>query len=112
MKLYAVRNQDGQYFRAKGYGGYGNSWVNELEKAKLYSKIGQARSRVTWWYNAYPEYGICEIVELEAVVVETYKEDQRIADEKKKKSRAEKNRLIKKARQDLQKAQAVLEGLE
>ena len=99
MKLYAVRNQEGKYFRAKGYGGYGNSWVKELEKAKLYSKLAQARSRVTWWYNAYPDYGICDIVVLEAKIHTVFGcEDKRIAEEKRKKSRAEKNRQIKKAR--------------
>ena len=38
IKLYAVRNKKGFWFRAKGYGGHGNSWVESLNDAKLYTK--------------------------------------------------------------------------
>ena len=30
MKLYVVRNKQGKYFRAIGYGGYGSNWVDTL----------------------------------------------------------------------------------
>jgi hypothetical protein len=65
FQLYGVKNQDGQYFRAKGYGGYGKSWVENAENAKLYSKIGQAKARVTFWTQNYPEYGVPSIVVFE-----------------------------------------------
>ena len=42
MKLYAVRSKDGKYFRAKGYGGYGESWVDDIKNARLYKKLSQA----------------------------------------------------------------------
>lgn len=64
LTMYAVRNQEGKFFRAKGYGGYGNTWVDDLKKAKIYPRIGQARSRVTFFANTYPQYGIPDLVEL------------------------------------------------
>lgn len=63
FKIYAVRNQEGKFFRAKGYGGYGETWVDDINKAKTYTKIGQARSRVTWFSNNYPKYGNPDIIE-------------------------------------------------
>ncbi len=65
MKLYAVRNKEGKYFRAIGYGGYGRSWVETLEKAKFYSKIGQAKARVTYFFKSGPEFGCPEILEFD-----------------------------------------------
>lgn len=63
MNLYVVRNRDGQFFRAKGFGGGGESWVKELEKAKFYAKLGQAKSRVTFFTKEYPKYGCPDILE-------------------------------------------------
>ena len=56
MNLYVVVNSDGQFFRSKGFGGYGKTWVAELEKARFYTKLGQAKSRVTWFAREYPEF--------------------------------------------------------
>lgn len=63
MNLYVVRNREGQFFRAKGFGGGGQSWVKELEKAKFYAKLGQAKSRVTFFTKEYPNYGCPDILE-------------------------------------------------
>ncbi len=49
FKVYVLRNRYGKFFRAKGYGGYGKSWVDDIKKARLYANIGQARSRVTFF---------------------------------------------------------------
>ncbi len=65
MFLYVVRNKEGKFFRSKGFGGYGQTWVTELEKAKFYPKVGQAKSRVTFFAGAYPQYGICDIIVFE-----------------------------------------------
>lgn len=75
MNLYVVRNQKGQYFRSKGRSGYGKSWVTELDKAKFYGTIGQARSRVTFFYKSNPELGCPQILqfsldEKEAIVID------------------------------------------
>ena len=63
FKMYAVRNREGKWLRTKGFNGVGESWVKDIEKAKIYPRIGPAKSQVTWWAKAYPEYGIPEIVE-------------------------------------------------
>lgn len=63
MNLYVVRNKEGKYFRAVGYGGGGDSWVDTLEKAKFYARIGQAKSRVTYFFKNWPAYGCPEILE-------------------------------------------------
>jgi hypothetical protein len=62
MKIYVVQSQDGKYFRNIGYGGYGKSWRDKLEDAKFYTKIGQAKARVTFWFKNHPEYGCPKIV--------------------------------------------------
>ena len=66
LSLYAVRSKDGKYFKNIGYSGSSGrkSWVDSLDKARIYAKIGQARSRVTWWSEHYPEYGTPELIEL------------------------------------------------
>ena len=46
--MYAVRNRDGQYFRAKGYGGSGESWIEGLARARIYPRPGPARQVVTF----------------------------------------------------------------
>lgn len=65
MKVYIVKNQSNQYFRAKGRSGYGSSWVPELERAKIYTKIGQAKSRVTYFYKDNPKLGCPVLLEFE-----------------------------------------------
>lgn len=62
-KFYIVRNQEGKFFRAKGYKGGGDSWVDDLGKCRVYNRIGPARSIVTWWTRTYPKFGIPDIVE-------------------------------------------------
>lgn len=66
FKFYIVRNQEGKFFRAKGFNGYGDTWTADPTLAKVYQKIGQARSRVTFFANNYPEYGVPEILEMTA----------------------------------------------
>jgi len=79
LKFYIVRNQSGQYYRAKGYGGYGSSWVDDIEKAKVYGRIGPARSQVTFWTSNYPKYGAPVIIELHAIEGKVLDETERVA---------------------------------
>ena len=62
IELYIIRNQEGKFFRSVGYHGYGKSWVDDIVDAKIYLKIGPARSRCTWWTIEYPDYGIPDII--------------------------------------------------
>lgn len=71
LTLYIVVNSKGQFFRAKGYEGSGQSWVDDINKARLYSKLSPARSVVTF-YSKNPKlpgpdifklsFGSCEIM--------------------------------------------------
>lgn len=63
MKLYVVRSKDGKFLRSKGYGGSGNNWVDALEKAKFFPKLGTAKAQVTFWFRTYPQFGCPEILE-------------------------------------------------
>lgn len=64
LKFYAIRSKDGKWFRAKGYNGHGDNWVDSVSKAKIYTKIGAARGQITWWANNYPQFGIPNLIEL------------------------------------------------
>lgn len=118
LTLYAVRNREGKWFRSKGYGGYGPSWVDDVNKAKLYSKLGQARARVTFWYNTYPEYGIPDIVvfkaEIAKVINEKNRQEEKLEKKQTSKKRAEVRRrkwAFEDAQRRLAEAQADLENL-
>lgn len=51
LTVYAVRNEAGEWMRSVGYGGGSRHWVADIADAKLYTKLGQARGRVTFWAN-------------------------------------------------------------
>ena len=68
MKLYVVRNKEGKFFRNIGYGGHGGNWQQTIDKAKFYTKIGQAKSRVTYFFREYPKFGCPEILEFDISV--------------------------------------------
>lgn len=112
LKLYIVRNSEGKYFRSKGYGGYGETWVDDINKAKIYGKIGQARSRVSWFYNNYPEYGVAEILELSNFTATTIKEEDRVLKQKRKKETAKLNRNKLAAQRKVELAQQQLKEAE
>lgn len=65
MKLYFVRNKEGKFFRSIGYGGTGANWVEGLDKAKFYTKVGQAKSRCTYFAGHYPQFGVPEVLEFD-----------------------------------------------
>lgn len=93
FKLYVVRNAEGMFFRAKGYGGSGESWVDSLDRAKIYGRIGPARGVVTWYANNVKDYPVPTLVEIpinteQFVVLD---ESQRIAKSQERK-RTEKGR--------------------
>lgn len=119
LKLYLVRNNDGKYFRSKGYGGYGSSWVDSIEDAKFYTKESTAKGRVTWWAKNYPAYGVPEIVVLEAVIADVKKQEERVKKAKDKeqylkdtKHIREEKRKIRDAKKELEKAEERLRQLE
>lgn len=78
LELFIVMNEQGKFFRAKGYGGYGDTWTDSIKKAKSYGSIGQARSRVTWFANNYPAYPAPVIVKFFIGSFEILDEKERV----------------------------------
>lgn len=62
FELYVVRNKEGKFFRRKGYGGYGDTWVEGIATARIYANIRGARTIVAFFANKYPQFGVPEIV--------------------------------------------------
>jgi len=54
VTFYLVVNHDGLFFWAKGFGGYGNSWVSDVSQARVYTKLGNARRIVTFFAKSNP----------------------------------------------------------
>ena len=105
LTLYAIKSKDEKYFRAKGYGGYGKSWVDDINKARLYTTISPAKAQVTFWANNYPEYGIPTIVVIEGKIVSELKQDKRVEKNKETEKRRMENRRKLQAKRLLKKVQ-------
>lgn len=116
--VYVVRNSSGQFFRAKGYGGGGDTWVNDINKAKIYGKIGGARGTITWFANNYPNYPTPELIKLTVTGMEVIDETERVRKAKEKKAKAEAERqkanaerALKDAEENFKRAKNTLDRL-
>lgn len=109
LKLYAVRNSEGQWFHRKGYGGYGNTWVEKFSQARIYTRIGHARAIVSFFANNYKGYPPPELVCLHVGEIEVIDETERVEKAKRKKEAEEERREIAIREYNLQKAQQDLE---
>jgi hypothetical protein len=100
LLVYIVRNQEGKYCRTKGYGGYGSTWVDDILKAKVYTKLSGARTRVGYFANAWPQYGVPSIIKLTVTEVEVLDESDRVskAREDKRKKEATREATIQRAK--------------
>lgn len=78
LNFYAVRNRDGKWFRSKGLYGSGNSWVENLIQAKIYSTPGPAKSQITFWAKNYPEFGVPDLVRITTGVCEYLDQTERV----------------------------------
>lgn len=76
--LYAVRNEKGQWFRRKGYGGSGDTWVDDFAKARIYSRIGPARGVISFFANNYTDYPAPQLIQLEINKLTVLDEKSRI----------------------------------
>ncbi len=64
VKVYAVQDREGKFFRAKGYGGSGDSWTDDPKKARLYLKQSPASRIVSYFAQHHPTYGVPSLVEI------------------------------------------------
>lgn len=105
LVLYAVRNSSGQFFRAKGYSGRGATWVNDINKAKIYGGTGGARGVITWFANNFPEYPIPELIKLTVTQMEVMDETARVKKTQERKLKAEEAKKARRAKYELEQAQ-------
>lgn len=116
IKLYVVRTQDGKYVRSGGaYGGPSRKIiVDKIEQAKIYTKIGQAKTRITTLFQRWPDFGCCSLVELNItnVKVISMEEDTKKRVEQIKKSNLRKEIKYKQNQLDRLKAKLTEEELE
>lgn len=64
MKIYLVRNKQGKFFRPVGQSGGRENWTS-VDRAKIYPKVGPAKSIITWWFSNYPKFGCPELLEFD-----------------------------------------------
>lgn len=109
LVLYAVRNSSGQFFRAKGYSGSGATWVDDINKAKIYGGTGGARGVITWFANHFPKYPTPELIKLTVTEMEVMDETARIKKAQERKLKAEKEKEARNAKYELERAQRNLD---
>lgn len=109
IKFYAVRNKDGKWFRRKGYGGYGETWVDDLKSARIYNKPGPARAQISFFYNNWPDYDIADLVEFSVGSFEIIDERDRVLGVKKKKEEEARKYKIQARQREVEMAKAKLE---
>jgi hypothetical protein len=88
LKMYAVRNKEGKWFRRKGYGGYGSTWTDDLKLARIYGKTGGPRGVISWFANTYPEYGVPDLVIFKMSDMEVVDESERVQKQARRKELA------------------------
>jgi len=108
--VYAVRNSNNEWFRAKGYGGYGKSWVSALDQAKIFTKISQARRTVTYFANNNPsKLPTPQLVEFKVLENKVIDESGRIAKAILKKEKDRTQQAQRSAKYALDSAQRALD---
>lgn len=106
LALYVVKNKEGKFFRRKGYGGGGSSWVDDVATARFYVKIAGARAIVGFYAGNYPQFGIPDIVKLTVSEVEVLDESERVKKQQEKKKKAVETAEVRQKQYELNRAQA------
>ena len=117
LKFYMVINSEGKFFRAKGRNGYGDSWVDDPKKARVYNKIGPAKAAATF-FSRSNEYPVPNLIEFSPGEITIIDQAKRIAKLKQKEAvieakRAEKRKIdnLNKAKNELYKAKQTVDKL-
>jgi hypothetical protein len=107
--LYAVQNTDGQWFRRKGYGGYGKTWVSDFSNARIYTKIGPARGVITFFATHYKDHDAPKLVQLCVGEIKEIDETDRIKKSIRNKEISEAKREVRRRNQEMELAQKQLQ---
>ena len=110
IAFYVVQNAEGKFFRRKGYGGSGETWVESFGKARVWTNITGAKSTVTFFANHYPKYPPPKIIKLTVGDVEVIDETERLAAMKLKKQKQKETQKVREAKQKLNKAKEDFEN--
>lgn len=112
LTVYVVRNTAGEFMRSVGYGGGGKHWVEKVQDAKLYTRLGQARGRVTFWANTYPDKEPPVIVAFRMSLTDArvLEEDERVAKAKLRKATEKAECERREAKRRLEEAQATIKS--
>jgi hypothetical protein len=105
LKMYLVRNSDGQYYRRVGYGGYGSCWTPDVANASVWTKLPPARSRITWMAVHHPQYPVPDLIVVEAGKIEVLNEVERIEKAKAKIKKSKDSRELRNKKWALKSAQ-------
>ena len=101
LNFYAVRSKDGKWLRKKGYGGSGESWVEDISIARIWGKPGPAKAQITWWATNYPKYGVPDLVRITTGKCEFLDQTERVEKSKKKKELEDARRSISNLEYDI-----------
>ena len=99
LQIFLVINKAGQFFRAKGLGG-GLSWVNSAKQARIYTKIGPARSCVTFYTQTWKDHkvnDVARVVQIDlsnGIILDETKRVNKIISKKENLEEARKERQI------------------
>jgi hypothetical protein len=111
VKFYAIINSENKFFRRKGYGGYGESWTEDLGRARIYAKPGGAKGQITWWAKQYPEYGTPRLIEITGNITAIHEQDGRVREIMDKEKEIEEKRKLTNARHNYEQAKSNYEAL-
>lgn len=108
LKLYIVVNHEGKFFRAKGYGGSGQSWVDNPNTARIYAKIGPPRAIVSYFFNSSDKFPAPKILEIGVGETKIIDEDERLKKNKQKKKEKEAQYIIRRRQEQIERAEKEL----
>jgi hypothetical protein len=110
MKMYAVRNSEGKWYRKAGVWST-NFWTDDLENARLYTREGSAKAIVTNLYKSFKGKDSFEIVDFDLVESGFINMDQYLIDKERVKKNRDRKWAIRKAEKDYEDARGKLEIL-
>jgi len=103
LTLYAIRNHEGKWLRSKGFGGYGDPWIDDIHGAKFYGKLSPAKGRVTYYSRRFTQFPAPEIVEITASEFKVVPQNERVDRVNKEKKMREAKAVVARKRKEIDK---------
>lgn len=106
LTLYTVQNSDGKFILSKG------RWTNDITKAKIYSRLGPARSVITFFAKHYPEFPVLKLIKFNITEYETVDDSERVEKALEKQAKYKANAKIREEKRSLKRAEEALRRAE